>query len=173
MYFFRYRSAQSLPQCLRSVFSFHNETLNIWTHLLGFVFFLSILLWDFWAPPIPSRITWQVSNGILKKVYPLENLLMGRKDTFLLRCSTILFGNLSFTLRVFLVHFKFMLITIPVFGQPFQPNCQFNFIFKTLSVTIQSIVREDFKKTVNLVKFVKLGLIASVICGPKVKSQML
>jgi len=54
-----YRSAQSLPQCLRSVFSFHNETLNIWTHLLGFVFFLSILLWDFWAPPIPSRITWQ------------------------------------------------------------------------------------------------------------------
>ena len=75
-------------------------------------------------------------------------------------------------LRVFVVHFKNGLCLLPVFGQPIQPHRQFNFIFKTLSVTIQCIVREDFK-TVNLVKFVKLGLIASVICGPKVKSQML
>ena len=61
----RYRSAQSLPQCLRSVLSLHNETLNIWTHLLGFFFFLSLLLWDWWSPPIPSRVTWQDFTVIL------------------------------------------------------------------------------------------------------------
>lgn len=33
-------------QCLRSVLQFHNETLNIWTHLLGFIAFVILLLWD-------------------------------------------------------------------------------------------------------------------------------
>ena len=55
-----YRSTQSWHQCLRSVLSLHNETLNIWTHLLGFFFFLSLLLWDFISPPIPNKINWQV-----------------------------------------------------------------------------------------------------------------
>jgi len=52
-----YRSPQKYSQCLRSVLSLHNETLNIWTHLLGFIIFFTILLWDFWAPP--SKVTWQ------------------------------------------------------------------------------------------------------------------
>ena len=52
-----YRSPQKYSQCLRSVFSLHNETLNIWTHLLGFIYFFTILLWDCWAPP--SEVTWQ------------------------------------------------------------------------------------------------------------------
>jgi len=52
-----YRSPQSWCQCLRSVLSLHNETLNIWTHLLGFLFFLTLLLWDWFAPP--SKVTWQ------------------------------------------------------------------------------------------------------------------
>jgi len=60
-----YRSDQSWRQCLRSVMSLHNETLNIWTHLLGFIFFLTILLWDFISPPVPSRVTWQDFSVIL------------------------------------------------------------------------------------------------------------
>ena len=60
-----YRSDQTWRQCLRSVVSLHNETLNIWTHLLGFVFFLSLLLWDFISPPAPSRVTWQDFSVIL------------------------------------------------------------------------------------------------------------
>jgi len=60
-----YRSAQSWHQCLRSVLSLHNETLNIWTHLLGFFFFLSLLLWDFISPPIPNKINWQDFTVIL------------------------------------------------------------------------------------------------------------
>lgn len=60
-----YRSGQSWPQCLRSIFAFHNETLNIWTHLLGFFFFLTLLLWDVVSPPVPSRVTWADFTVIL------------------------------------------------------------------------------------------------------------
>ncbi|KAI9263942.1 hemolysin-III related-domain-containing protein [Helicostylum pulchrum] len=34
-----YRFYRSTKDCLRSLFKLHNETLNIWSHLLGFVFF--------------------------------------------------------------------------------------------------------------------------------------
>ena len=64
LWYCRYRSGQSWPQCLRSVLTLHNETLNIWTHLLGFFFFLSLLLWDWVSPPIPNRVTWQVCYQI-------------------------------------------------------------------------------------------------------------
>ena len=64
----RYRSGQSWPQCLRSVLTLHNETLNIWTHLLGFFFFLSLLLWDWVSPPIPNRVTWQVCYQSNRKI---------------------------------------------------------------------------------------------------------
>ena len=36
---------QTWSQCARSVLQFHNETLNIWTHLLGAFAFLALLLW--------------------------------------------------------------------------------------------------------------------------------
>jgi len=52
-----YRASQSWSQCLLSVLTLHNETLNIWTHLLGFLFFVTILLWDWFA--LPSKVTWQ------------------------------------------------------------------------------------------------------------------
>jgi len=38
-----YRQPLCYAGCLRSVFQIHNETVNIWTHLLGFVFFLWLL----------------------------------------------------------------------------------------------------------------------------------
>ena len=50
------RSPQGWLQCLRSVLSLHNETLNIWTHLLGAVFFLVLLAWDCTAPPAPDQV---------------------------------------------------------------------------------------------------------------------
>lgn len=34
-----YRFYRSTKDCLRSLFKLHNETLNIWSHLLGFIFF--------------------------------------------------------------------------------------------------------------------------------------
>ncbi|KAI9270840.1 hemolysin-III related-domain-containing protein [Sporodiniella umbellata] len=43
-----YRFYKSKRDCLKSLFSLHNETVNIWSHLLGFVFFsfLSINLFQ-------------------------------------------------------------------------------------------------------------------------------
>ncbi|CAB4390142.1 unnamed protein product [Rhizophagus irregularis] len=37
-----YRFLSTKKQCLQSIFWLHNETCNIWTHLLGFVFFLCL-----------------------------------------------------------------------------------------------------------------------------------
>jgi len=52
-----YRSPQRLGQCLRSVLSLHNETINIWTHLLGFIIFFFLFFWDLCDPP--NNVTWQ------------------------------------------------------------------------------------------------------------------
>ncbi len=41
-----YRTQLGHFDCLKSVFSFHNETLNIWTHLIGFLIFLALLIRD-------------------------------------------------------------------------------------------------------------------------------
>ncbi|KAH6925560.1 hypothetical protein HPB50_007131 [Hyalomma asiaticum] len=41
-----YRVLYTPRQCLRSVFQWNNETLNIWTHLVGIVFFGAVLVWD-------------------------------------------------------------------------------------------------------------------------------
>ena len=38
-----YRCHYSVSMCFRSLFSLHNETLNVWTHLLGLIFFLSLM----------------------------------------------------------------------------------------------------------------------------------
>ncbi|KAK7194046.1 adiponectin receptor protein 1 [Novymonas esmeraldas] len=39
-----YRAGYSTKQCIQSVFALHNETLNIWTHLVGFVIVLALSL---------------------------------------------------------------------------------------------------------------------------------
>ncbi|KAL6274880.1 hypothetical protein ACE6H2_025572 [Prunus campanulata] len=39
-----YRANWPLPEALFSVFRWHNETLNVWTHLIGFVLFLGLTM---------------------------------------------------------------------------------------------------------------------------------
>ncbi len=46
-----YRHQLNVLSCLRSTFSLHNETVNIWTHLLGFVFFSGLLVRDLLVIP--------------------------------------------------------------------------------------------------------------------------
>jgi adiponectin receptor len=36
-----YRAKYTMSMCLRSIFTIHNETGNVWTHLLGMLFFLA------------------------------------------------------------------------------------------------------------------------------------
>ncbi|ORY96858.1 hemolysin-III related-domain-containing protein [Syncephalastrum racemosum] len=42
-----YRFCQSSRGCLKTVFQLHNETLNIWSHLLGFIFFACLSVYGF------------------------------------------------------------------------------------------------------------------------------
>lgn len=42
-----YRAHYSVDMCIRSLFSIHNETANVWTHLLGLIFFLTFMLYAF------------------------------------------------------------------------------------------------------------------------------
>jgi len=41
--FYGYRINHTIKDCLFSIFKLHNETMNIWTHLLPFLFFFSLL----------------------------------------------------------------------------------------------------------------------------------
>ncbi len=41
-----YRIHHSLSQCLKSIFAMHNETLNIWTHLIPFFIFLGVFIYN-------------------------------------------------------------------------------------------------------------------------------
>lgn len=50
-----YRADLSFVQALSSLFKMHNETLNIWTHLLGFLFFLGLTIFtviELWQLPV-------------------------------------------------------------------------------------------------------------------------
>jgi len=41
-----YRQRMNYLDCFRSIFKLHNETVNIWTHLLGFFFFFILMVKD-------------------------------------------------------------------------------------------------------------------------------
>lgn len=47
-----YRSGWPLKEVLLSIFTIHNETLNVWTHLIGFFLFLSLTIYT--AMKVPS-----------------------------------------------------------------------------------------------------------------------
>ena len=49
-----YRANLDLANCFRSVFSLHNESVNIWTHLAGFFVFAALLTRDYFL--LPSEI---------------------------------------------------------------------------------------------------------------------
>jgi predicted membrane channel-forming protein YqfA (hemolysin III family) len=43
----RYRFYQTSQACLKSIFMIHNETANIWSHLLGFLFMSWLCIYGF------------------------------------------------------------------------------------------------------------------------------
>jgi len=44
-----YRFLPTKRQCLQSIFWLHNETCNIWTHILGFVFFMGLGIYSIFS----------------------------------------------------------------------------------------------------------------------------
>ncbi|KAL8472881.1 hypothetical protein ACS0TY_029927 [Phlomoides rotata] len=59
-----YRAEWPLKQALLSVFTIHNETLNVWTHLIGFFLFLSLTIYT--AMQVPNA-TLQNFPDVLRK----------------------------------------------------------------------------------------------------------
>ena len=49
-----YRQRLDYKDCLLSIFRLHNETINIWTHLLGFLIFSILILKDTQCPVTPA-----------------------------------------------------------------------------------------------------------------------
>ncbi|XP_073018697.1 heptahelical transmembrane protein 4-like isoform X1 [Primulina eburnea] len=60
-----YRSEWPLKQALLSVFTIHNETLNVWTHLIGFFLFLSLTIYT--AMMVPKVVDLHHLPNVLKK----------------------------------------------------------------------------------------------------------
>ncbi|XVE86978.1 hypothetical protein DITRI_Ditri18aG0079100 [Diplodiscus trichospermus] len=52
-----YRSEWPMKQVLLSIFTIHNETLNVWTHLIGFFIFLSLTIYT--AMKVPKVVDLQ------------------------------------------------------------------------------------------------------------------
>ncbi|KAJ1697135.1 hypothetical protein LUZ63_005647 [Rhynchospora breviuscula] len=63
-----YRSEWPMKETLLSIFSIHNETLNVWTHLIGFFIFLCLTI--FTAVVIP-RIGGSISSKIQQNFHEL------------------------------------------------------------------------------------------------------
>ncbi|GMH13643.1 hypothetical protein Nepgr_015484 [Nepenthes gracilis] len=63
-----YRSEWPIKQVLLSIFTIHNETLNVWTHLIGFFLFLSLTIYTAMeVPKVVDLHSLQNLADILKK----------------------------------------------------------------------------------------------------------
>ncbi|XAR57701.1 hypothetical protein NMG60_11025944 [Bertholletia excelsa] len=63
-----YRAEWPLKQVLLSIFSIHNETLNVWTHLIGFFLFLALTIYTAMkVPKVVDLHSLQHLADILKK----------------------------------------------------------------------------------------------------------
>ena len=80
-----YRACLGYDGCIRSIFKLHNETVNIWTHLLGFLFFFGLMVKDLlWAQEhirdkkdynatLLQLLTYQVElKGLSERCYSLS-----------------------------------------------------------------------------------------------------
>ena len=74
-----YRVDYSLYQCFLSLFTFHNESLNIWTHLLALIAWIA--LFALYAADYIQNITNQQASSSQSAVYVNEMGLYGMNST--------------------------------------------------------------------------------------------
>ncbi|KAE8657894.1 Heptahelical transmembrane protein 1 [Hibiscus syriacus] len=60
-----YRANLSLKEALFSIFRWHNETLNVWTHLLGFLLFLGLTMANLLDLPQPADLITFLTRSFL------------------------------------------------------------------------------------------------------------
>lgn len=51
----KYRVDLSWWEATKSLFALHNETLNVWTHVIGFLIFLYLSYWTIWVNPTATQ----------------------------------------------------------------------------------------------------------------------
>ncbi|GMI86510.1 heptahelical protein 4 [Hibiscus trionum] len=67
-----YRSEWPMKQLFLSVFSIHNETVNVWTHLIGFFIFLSLTIYT--AMKIPTADLHKLHSELITCLPSLSNV---------------------------------------------------------------------------------------------------
>ncbi|CAL0307102.1 unnamed protein product [Lupinus luteus] len=84
-----YRANWSLKDALFSVFRWHNETLNVWTHLIGFILFLGLTLANLMKPQVVDllgQLTRSFSSSADKNIsHNFKDLFLGTALLFDLR----------------------------------------------------------------------------------------
>ncbi|XWS72983.1 hypothetical protein CRYUN_Cryun02cG0086700 [Craigia yunnanensis] len=98
-----YRANWSLKEALFSMFRWHNETLNVWTHLLGFVLFLGLSMANLMeVPQVSDLITFLTRSfpisGDTNVSHDSEDLILG--TTNLIDLKRITTPELDITLPV-------------------------------------------------------------------------
>ncbi|KAF7806441.1 heptahelical transmembrane protein 1 [Senna tora] len=80
-----YRANWTLKQALFSVFRWHNETLNVWTHLIGFFLFLGLTVANLMQPQVADLLglfTRSLSSSVDKNVsHDFKDMFMGATTT--------------------------------------------------------------------------------------------
>ncbi|XP_020575541.1 heptahelical transmembrane protein 4-like [Phalaenopsis equestris] len=100
-----YRSEWPLKQTLLSIFSIHNETLNIWTHLIGFFIFLVLAFHASTLFPVNLAVSGNSSStfgastsGPIVSLWPFYLYLIGAMFCLLSSCAChLLCCHSSFT----------------------------------------------------------------------------
>ncbi|ORC90330.1 adiponectin receptor protein 1 [Trypanosoma theileri] len=131
-----YRFDYTTRMCFRSIFSLHNETFNIWTHLVGYMAFLVVITIFFAVVLIPSlreeqretmRSTEEVSGINWVTIFILGAFSFGCLMCML--CSTLfhtLIPHESMVLYAWAHSLDYFGITFLVVGS-FLPFCYFSF----------------------------------------------
>ncbi|KAL3623972.1 hypothetical protein CASFOL_032788 [Castilleja foliolosa] len=92
-----YRANWSIKQALFSLFSWHNETLNVWTHLLGFLLFVGLTAAHLVDVPqvadLITMITEQFPSSVESNIS--KNLSMGPSKLLDLNQESTLQTNIS------------------------------------------------------------------------------
>ncbi|KAK3007417.1 hypothetical protein RJ639_015190 [Escallonia herrerae] len=87
-----YRANWPLRQALFSIFRWHNETLNVWTHLLGFVLFLGLTIVNLMDVPrvadFLSIFTWSFPSSPDANISQSKNFFSGTPKLIDLKHTT-------------------------------------------------------------------------------------
>ncbi|KAK1275902.1 hypothetical protein QJS04_geneDACA001519 [Acorus gramineus] len=116
-----YRSEWPVKEAFFSLFRWHNETINIWTHLIGFLVFLGLTIVN--ASNIPHVGNFFLNSNRANPVarWPFFVFLSGSMFCLLSSATCHLFCCHSRRLSLFLVRFDYVGIAVMIVASFFPP----------------------------------------------------